>query len=306
MLSIFSPNRMCLGFMVLLVVAAAVAWPTSAAAEDGKARVVLVPPFENFSNKKSWTYYEIPVPGGSPGQTQSVRVDSYSHSPRTSLEEILSDYIGKDFRIIERQRLDQMLVEGEFANKSMLVDEDTAFRLGQVLGANTVVLGSIRSINEERKTFRGYGISTENVEVTGKINIRVIDLESMEILKSRTFEDTVQFSASNYGGHDASDTSQAVIEAVMKQVAEDEEFLESVAGLEDSAESALVEVNISSRPEGADVLINGEYVGNTPLALPLAAGEPVTLTLNLPGHRSWENTLRPRAGMSLSPTLAAE
>jgi hypothetical protein len=281
--------------------------PSAAQEEvEAKARVVLVPPFENFSDKKSYTYYEIPVSDGPPGSTRRVQVDSYAHSPRTKLEEILSDYVGKNFKLIERQRLDQMLVEGEFAAKSMLVDEDTAFRLGQVLGANTVVLGSIRSIVEERKTFKGYGIRTENVEVTGKINIRAINLQSMEIIRSRTFEDTVTFSGSNFGGASTSDVAQQVIDGIMEKVAEDEEFLKAIAGIEDVPEVQNVEVKISSTPVGADVLIDGGYVGNTPMSIPLPADATVTLTLQMPGHTEWSRPLKIREGMSITPTLAAE
>ncbi len=268
--------------------------------------MVLIPPFENFSDKKSLTYYEVPIRGGDGEGTVRIQVDAYSHAPRTGLEEILADHIGPSFKLIERQRLDQMLAEGEFADKSMMVDEDSAFRLGKVLGANTVVLGSIRSIEQERKQFKGYGVDTENIVVTGKINIRAIELETMEILRSRTFEAEVTYRGSNFGRQESSDVARDVIDAVMEKVAEDEEFIQSIVGSASDAAAEKVEIEIASTPPGADVMIEGEYVGNTPLKIALPVGEALEITLSLSGYEEWTRKMKPRDGMSVAPTLTEE
>jgi hypothetical protein len=49
-------------------------------------------------------------------------------------------------------------------------------------------------------------------------------------------------------------------------------------------------VNISSDPEGADITVDGKFVGNTPSALKLSAG-PHTVQVKAPGRRAWERKL---------------
>jgi formylglycine-generating enzyme required for sulfatase activity len=56
-------------------------------------------------------------------------------------------------------------------------------------------------------------------------------------------------------------------------------------------------IRLSSNPGGARVTVDGKTLGTTPLAAPvLSSGETVTLTL--PGHKTWERTLAVEAGQT--------
>jgi hypothetical protein len=51
-------------------------------------------------------------------------------------------------------------------------------------------------------------------------------------------------------------------------------------------------VNIMSDPEGADVLLNGSFIGKTPMILPTTnVGLPYTLTIQRAGYRPWTGQL---------------
>src|SRR5215469_5625326 len=61
-------------------------------------------------------------------------------------------------------------------------------------------------------------------------------------------------------------------------------------------------VSVSSVPSGADVEVDGKFVGNTPSSLVLATGDH-TIKVSKKGYKSWERTLTASTG---SVNLTAE
>ena len=63
-------------------------------------------------------------------------------------------------------------------------------------------------------------------------------------------------------------------------------------------------VNVSSNPTGADVLLDGSFVGNTPSALKLNPGKH-TITVKMSGQKDWSRDITVEAGseVQLSATL---
>lgn len=72
---------------------------------------------------------------------------------------------GTDLQVIERERIEWLLNELKLQKQSDKVDQSTAVRTGELLGANSVVFGSF--------------IATEN---TMQINARVVKVETGEVL----------------------------------------------------------------------------------------------------------------------------
>ncbi len=68
------------------------------------------------------------------------------------------------------------------------------------------------------------------------------------------------------------------------------------------APAATILVTIDSKPDHADVLIDGRFVGTTPLGITLPAVEQ-TFRIERQGHQPWERKLTPAAEMQLSPAL---
>lgn len=52
----------------------------------------------------------------------------------------------------------------------------------------------------------------------------------------------------------------------------------------------LASINFDSTPSGADILIDGNFVGNTPSTLRVAPGRHI-IEIRLSGHRSWSRTM---------------
>ena len=59
---------------------------------------------------------------------------------------------------------------------------------------------------------------------------------------------------------------------------------------------------VTSAPEGAEVLLDGQFVGNTPATLNLPAGKH-TIRVKAEGYKEWSRELTVLAGGSV--TLAA-
>ena len=57
----------------------------------------------------------------------------------------------------------------------------------------------------------------------------------------------------------------------------------------------LPKLTITSEPTGAEIEINGEWIGNTPTKLQVENGKSV-LKVTLSGYQVWERTLRLRPG----------
>jgi hypothetical protein len=77
--------------------------------------------------------------------------------------------------------------------------------------------------------------------------------------------------------------------------------LAQATGAEPQTEST-VKITLSSTPAGADILIDGDFAGNTPSELAVPARR-FRLKLQRQGYQTWENDVMPREGMKISPTL---
>src|SRR5215470_4672311 len=71
-----------------------------------------------------------------------------------------------------------------------------------------------------------------------------------------------------------------------------------------SATAANGTVNVSSNPTGADVLLDGNFVGNAPATLKISGGRH-TITVKMSGQKDWsrEITVEPGSEVQLSATL---
>ena len=76
------------------------------------------------------------------------------------------------------------------------------------------------------------------------------------------------------------------------------------------AESAPAEpvkgtVNVSSNPTGADVLVDGEFVGNSPAALKLSPGKHA-VTVKMSGYKDWSKEITVQSGSEVQLTANLE
>jgi hypothetical protein len=81
-----------------------------------------------------------------------------------------------------------------------------------------------------------------------------------------------------------------------------EERAESGTTAPDSARGA---VNVSSNPSGADVSLDGNFIGNSPASLKLAPGKH-TITVKMSGWNDWTRDINVQAGSEVQLTATLE
>ena len=64
-------------------------------------------------------------------------------------------------------------------------------------------------------------------------------------------------------------------------------------------------VNVTSNPTGADLSVDGEFVGNTPAALKLTPGKH-TMTVKMPGYKDWSRDVTVQSGSEVQLTANLE
>ncbi len=90
------------------------------------------------------------------------------------------------------------------------------------------------------------------------------------------------------------------MEAQAKKVA-DNDMDKAISQLPMSAPKAVAgpvvkpQLSLTSQPDGAEIEINGEFIGNTPTTVTTVEGK-VTIKVTKAGYESWERTLNLAAG----------
>jgi PEGA domain len=78
------------------------------------------------------------------------------------------------------------------------------------------------------------------------------------------------------------------------------------AGAKTTTEVATGKLQITSQPQGADVEVDGSFVGNTPATLTLPIGEHI-IAVKKAGHKTWQRTIKVAVGeVNLTSELEKE
>ncbi len=298
--------RKAFGGLCLLVALSTVSWEMIAAQEvrSSKAagRTVLVPPFENNSNVRQKISYEVGTQTGAE-KKRSFMVDRLTEAPRSKLENSLGNFEG--VTIVERKRVDSMLVETEFGAMSGLVDSDKAVKLGKLLGANVIVMGTIEDIREDTQEFSGYGVKTKMTNVICTMRVRIIDIATGTATFSKEVKGKKTYSKTSFGASNSNDRSFAAVEDALDVLEKDPQFKTALSDKANSnvKEAGMVEIEFSPKPENCDIEIDGKYVGGSPLKRMLLKGKEVKVRITKDGHKDWEGVIVPEAGLKIGREL---
>lgn len=80
---------------------------------------------------------------------------------------------------------------------------------------------------------------------------------------------------------------------------------ETKAATSSDAESAKGAVNVSSNPTGADVVLDGAFVGNCPATLKLVAGKH-SIVVRTAGYKDWSRDITVQSGSEVQLTASLE
>ena len=177
-------------------------------------------------------------------------------------------------------------------------------------GSNLVVLVILKSLEEVAGVNAPGGPRTD---LKATVQVRVIDASGNEVW-TKTHHAQVENSMSpKFRSGPGSSAGRAVWNANKKCISALKDWFDAKSDTEtfgkkdEQVESQLgqVKVRITSTPVGADVLVDGQFKGNTPLDLYLPLKE-VDIKIERGGHESWQRKLTPSAGLEIKPILTAK
>ncbi|HEY9799482.1 MAG TPA: CsgG/HfaB family protein [Leptolyngbyaceae cyanobacterium] len=139
----------------------------SASATTEKVRIAVLD--FDFSSVSNPSYLSF-LPGGSKG-----------------VSEVLVNKLVKsgNFVVVERSQIDAILREQNLGDSGR-VDASTAAQIGRILGVEAVIIGSVTQFDIQQRQsgggFLGIGASTRDTDAYVKLNIRVVNTTTAEIL----------------------------------------------------------------------------------------------------------------------------
>lgn len=304
---------------IIMVMASWLFLPDTVYAQTARSDevAILVPPFENLSAARAMVNYEVATNSNPDHPKRSFRVDRYTEAPRAILEDILGEIEG--INIVERQRVDAILLEADFGRFSGLVDPEKAVKLGKLLGANYIVMGSILDVRTTTTNFSGYGVRTKNAEVKSSIRLKVVDGETGKIVYSTITKGAVTYPSTQFGGVSSSDVAYEVLEDALEKLRADEKFKATIFAKKQKPSQVIaataavsppstgtMEIEFSPKPDNCDIEIDGKYVGGSPVKRTMMTDKPVKVKISKAGYRSWEGIILPEAGLKVTPELVQE
>lgn len=275
--------------------------------------LVVVPPFENLSSRKAEIDYAVEIARNPDVPRRTLKADRYAQVPREILEDIILGIGG--VRAVERQRIDQYLLEKEGKMATSAVDLDKAMQMALKLDAHKILMGSILSIHERTAEFDGYGPKIGNRIWSARVRVRVINLvkkgdeADLQVPYSKILNGGLVLPINAYAKMQISEQEIAdhILNDVLEGLRADENFHEALKGEDKpTAVGGLVEIEMNVLPNGADIFIDGDYVGATPKPVRLKSGKRVRLRFEKKGYESWEATIVPEQGMQIRRELASE
>ena len=176
------------------------------------------------------------------------------------LEESLSQ--SNRFTIIEKAKRDELLEEQKIQNTG-ICDADCAVEIGQLIGAEYLMLGNIIGLTS--KLFQ--------------VNIKIINVEKGDIEEKVTSQIEGDLGALLAGMEDA---SREIVRRIAAGSAPQQVMQQT--GLPATVQKTYGSVDISTDPKGANIFIDGAEVGVTPKIIPDLETGTHNLILNYPGY----------------------
>lgn len=176
----------------------------------------------------------------------------------------------------------------------------------QDCNAKYLLLGRLNRFRVDKTEGVAYGVKRCQIITSVSVDMQLIDVNTMQVIASENSQERIVMripeGVTNLTG--IYDWESVMREAISRCVPK---FLSKIAttpGTQDTVEPAapMVDVSVTSTPDGADIEFNGNFVGNTPCTITLPATTGV-ITISAPGYETWRKQIRPAAGLKIAPKL---
>jgi hypothetical protein len=203
--------------------------------------------------------------------------------------------------LVEREKIGAILREQHLGH-SGAVDMTTAPHLGELLGAEYIVTGSIENLGKGCKKFQGYGVTTEECTYSASVAVKVIDATSGAVVYSDRSSSSRTTKGSNYLPPGGVSYRALLDEAMQRLAAGTSRSLATTVSATRQAR-AKIALPVDSDPRGADVELDGLFLGNTPTTLLVREGVHF-IRISLQGYAVWEKRVKVVEGVTITAKLA--
>jgi hypothetical protein len=166
------------------------------------------------------------------------------------------------------------------------------------LGAHLVVLTRILDLHRADGIPDSHGLNQRQVAI---VEMRGLDRNGTLVFSKKATGEAPTSGSPKFIGETNAPESLASWQAISTCLGSLRTFLRDQQDLPAGTD---VEVVIESTPPRADVLVEGAFVGNTPVAIKLPVHQ-LTVSIELAGFQPWTRHLTPVAGMHIQPVLNA-
>lgn len=203
--------------------------------------------------------------------------------------------------LVTRDRLDSIRKEVRLAGT---LQKEGISRVGRLLNADALVTGSIVRYDVERRTFEGYGTSALQDIFRMDVSFQILHVDSGRVQFSKTFnvERTQQYPVAGSAPSQPIDRTSELLGAVLEQARGEVRNAISQVAAGGAEASKFVAVRVTTSPAGADVILNGTYLGSTPYTLQVTQ-DTHELQLELAGYESWRRRIQVEAGKAIEVNL---
>ncbi|MGM9580020.1 MAG: CsgG/HfaB family protein [Anaerovibrio sp.] len=116
------------------------------------------------------------------GKKASISPELTLHDVTIANEIVYDELVNSGyFNVVERERLDAVCDEMSF-DMSGLVDQGSAARVGKMLGAQYILIGSLNGLSTRRSDAEIVGIGNKNAQVYAHISMRVVEVETGSVV----------------------------------------------------------------------------------------------------------------------------
>lgn len=205
-------------------------------------------------------------------------------------------------KLVTRDRLES--VRKEIGLPGTLKEGEGISRVGRLLAADALVTGSIVRYDVERRSFSGYNTSALQDIFRMSISLQILHVDSGRVQFSKNFdvERTQQYPVASSAPTQPIDRTSELLTALLDQAQGDMRNALSQVAAGGGEASKFILVHVTTTPAGADVILNGTYMGHTPYDLQVTQ-DYHELQLELAGHESWQRRIKVQPGMAIEVSL---
>lgn len=245
-----------------------------------------------------------PVVVVTPLETQRYSLGNASDTAHAFIEDALVN--SGTASVVDRKRMDAMVRELGFGNYSGLAEPGQAARFGKMLGAHYLVQGTLMDVQEETRTFSGYGVNTRNKITSASVRVRVMELETGQIRFSRIYTGSKTQAQTGSGSQTVSNAPAAAVRQALSKLVVDSSFLTIFRNFSPPGQQPEIQIAFSCTSNPCDVEVNGVYFGSTPIEVSLPEGSTSEVVISKAGHETWSKRIQPREGMRINVELLPE